>query len=351
MSLSPDTSSCKNLSGRRFELENRHIDVIATTISGSIKDWGKIQHIVPLFHRHGETDVNLCAVDSHADARRKTSELIQAGGNIIISAGGSGTFNAVLEGCFDSGRDLKDLRLGFLRKGSADLIGKVLGMPDDIEKAIDVFVESIKRDRVVPCDVIRVTDGGGEADPRRFVGYGGAELFGRIPYYTENRFVKYYKGILSQLFGDLGPFFIGTSLAIIEKVVRNIGRGKRRWRVIVDGNLAVENSFQSMIIVNGDLGKDLPFAESEPLGSGKFYLFVIDDKGVFKIFGQLKHAWDASISQNPEKYGFGSFVIEKSLVLEPEDAGEFPVNVDGSTMKCRGSVRFEICDQVRLLCA
>ncbi|MEE9554590.1 MAG: diacylglycerol kinase family protein [candidate division Zixibacteria bacterium] len=330
-------------------MENRHIDVIATTISGSIKDWGKIPRIVPLFESRGESDVRLCTMDSHAEARRKTAELIRAGGKIIISAGGSGTFNAVLEGCFDSGRDLKDLRLGFLRKGSADLIGKVLGMPDDIEKAIDVFVSAIRQDRVVPCDVILVTDSAGEAVPRRFVGYSGAELFGRIPHYTENRFIKYYKGILSQLFGDLGPFFIGTSLAIIEKVVKRIGRGKRRWRIIIDDKVVADSSFQSMIIVNGDLGKDLPFAKSEPLGSGKFYLFTIEDKGILRLFGQLKHAWDASITENPEKYGFGSFIIEKNLVLEPEDSGVFPVNIDGSTMKCGGSARFEICDQIRLL--
>jgi len=106
---------------------NPHIDVIATTISGSIKDWGKVKRIVPLFNEHGMTDVNLCTADTHAEARRKTAELVAAGGRIIISAGGSGTFNAVLEGCFDSGQDLKEVRIGFLRKGSADLIARRWG--------------------------------------------------------------------------------------------------------------------------------------------------------------------------------------------------------------------------------
>ena len=56
-----------------------HIDVIATTISGSIKDWGKVKQIVPLFKEYGINDVTLCAVDSHRDARIKTKELIQKG--------------------------------------------------------------------------------------------------------------------------------------------------------------------------------------------------------------------------------------------------------------------------------
>ncbi len=34
-------------------MKNKRIDVIATTISGSIQDWGKVKHIVPLFDSHG----------------------------------------------------------------------------------------------------------------------------------------------------------------------------------------------------------------------------------------------------------------------------------------------------------
>jgi len=121
-------------------MKSTRIDVIATTISGSIKDWGKVKHIVPLFKKHGFENVDLFTVDSHAAVRKKTHECLENGGRIIISAGGSGTFNSALEGCCDSGIRLNEIALGFLRKGSADLIGKTLGMPDDIEQAIKVFV-------------------------------------------------------------------------------------------------------------------------------------------------------------------------------------------------------------------
>jgi len=199
---------------------NPPIQIIATTISGSIRDWGKVKQIVPLFQQHGMQDVTLHALDSHREARARACDLRRQGARILISAGGSGTFNAVVEGCHDAGGDLSDLRLGFLRKGSADLIGKVLGMPDEIEPAISVFVRSIRENRVVPCDVIQASSERGERSSRRFVGYGGAEIFGEIPRVTENRFMKYYKGLLSQFFGDLGPFFVGTSLTILKRSVR-----------------------------------------------------------------------------------------------------------------------------------
>ena len=112
----------------------KRIDVIATTISGSVSDWSKVEQIVPLFKKHGEENVNLLIVDSHSEARKNASELIKDNCEILISAGGSGTFNAIIEGCYDAQCDFNKLRLGFLRKGSADLIGKVLGMPDNILK-------------------------------------------------------------------------------------------------------------------------------------------------------------------------------------------------------------------------
>ena len=330
-------------------MSNSPIEVIATTISGSIKDWGKVQRIVPLFRKLGRADVSLHAVDSHAEARQLTHDLVVKGQRTIISAGGSGTFNRVLEGCIDSNVGLKNIILGFLRKGSADLIGKTLGMPDDIESAIEVFVASLAKRRIVKCDVIQAVSGEKGIRPRHFVGYGGAGIFGRIPHYSENRFVKYYKGILGQLFGDLGPFFVSAALSILDKVIRQVGRKKTAWRITADGKEASQGHYQTMIIVNGDLGPDFPFAKSVPLGSGDFYLFAIRDLGLLNLPGQFKRAWNSSIMDRPELWGFESYRIEKSLKIEPDKGKPFPVNVDGSAMTCMHSASFRIIDQINLI--
>jgi diacylglycerol kinase family enzyme len=328
-----------------------HIDVIATSISGSIKDWSKVERIVPLFSSHGEDDVSLYEVDSHQAAREKASELLTSGSRIIISAGGSGTFTGILEGCYDSGADLSDLRLGFLRKGSADLIGKTLGMPDEIEAAIDVFVHAIRTDTVVPCDVLLAGSGAKDIPDRHFIGYGGAELFGEIPHYTENRFMKYYKGLLGQLFGDKGPFMVGTMCAVLARIPR-VARGKKTgWTITVDGAEAASGHFQALVLMNGDLGPDMPFAKSEPLGSGQFYLCAFRDIGFISLFQQLKRAFDTSIMDDPERWGFESFRISDSLELHPDHAGLFPLNCDGSTMNCSGFARIEMAGQIKLFSA
>jgi diacylglycerol kinase family enzyme len=325
------------------------IDVIATTISGSIKDWGKVHKIVPLFKEHGREDVSLHSVDTHAEAKELTHDLVVKGARTIISAGGSGTFNSVLEGCISSKVGLGNITLGFLRKGSADLIGKTLGMPDDIESAVKVFVESLAEKRTVKCDVIQVASEEKGERPRHFVGYGGAEIFGRIPHYTENRFMKYYKGILGQLFGDRGPFFVGALLAILDKTIKRIGRSKTSWSISVNGNKVTQDYYQAMVIVNGDLGPDLPFAKSVPLGSGDFHLFAIRDLGLRRLPRQFKHAWDSSITDQPELLGFEYYRIERSLKIEPDNSRPFPVNVDGSTKICRHSATFHIADFINLI--
>jgi len=300
---------------------SRRIDVIATTISGSVSDWGKIGRIVPLFRERGEVNVNLISVDSHADARQKACELARSGSEILISAGGSGTFNAVVEGCYDARCDFSKLRLGFLRKGSADLIGKVLGMPDEIEEAIEVFVNSIREDRVVPCDVLLASSERGDSVPRHFVGYGGAEVFGEVP----------------------------RTLAVISKTIRKIGRGKRRWEIVVDGQVLSQGYYQAIMIVNGDLGPNMPFAHGVPLGSGDFHVFAIRDNGVFRLPSQLKHAWDASVLEDPDKWGFEGFRVKEKLVLRPDDESVFHLNADGSALECCGSASVVIDDRIYFL--
>ncbi|MGD2136140.1 MAG: diacylglycerol kinase family protein, partial [Gemmatimonadales bacterium] len=328
-------------------MPTEHIDVVATTISGSIKDWSKVERIVPLFHDHGYDDVALHVVDSHTAARVSARAAAGAGGRTIIAAGGSGTFNAVLEGCCDAGVPLNELRLGFLRKGSADLIGKVLGMPDEIEEAIAVFATSIDQGRTVPCDLLSADSTESDGPIRHFVGYGGAELFGRIPHYTENRYIKYYKGILSQVFGDLGPFTTGMTLALIERVVRAPLTRRRTWRITGDGSPIAEGPYQALIIVNGYLGPDLPFA-SEPLGSGRFHLFGIRDQGLRRLLQQARRARAGSIADDPERWGFESYTVEQELRLEPQPRRPFPVNVDGSTMPCPERAVFRKVDRLRL---
>ena len=324
------------------------IDVIATTISGSIADWSKVERILPLFAAGGMDDVRLAAVDSHAAARQKTREALADGGRILISAGGSGTFNAVLEGCCDSGLPLGEIRLGFLRKGSADLIGKVLNMPDEIHSAIDVFAESITNDSYLSADVLHASCESSDERPRHFIGYAGAEIFGRIPHYTENRHIKYYKGFLGQIFGDLGPFTTGMALALLEKIIKAPFSDKKSWKIYADGEFRTAGFYQTIILVNGYLGPDLPFS-NESLASGKFYVFGLRDMGLLKLLSQAKHARKGTVVDDPERWGVEQIIAEDKVELICSTNNPFPINVDGSTFLAKNSMTFKRVAKIPLL--
>lgn len=305
------------------------IDVIATTISGSISDWSKMKHIIPLFQKYGLDNVNLFEVSSHRAARNTACSVLKDNGRLPISAGGSGTFRAVLEGCIESGVPLNDIRLGFLRKGSADLIGKTLGMPDEIEASVKILAQAISNDEWIPADILTAQI---RADLNRthyFIGYGGTGIFGRVPYFTENRFIKYYKGVLGQLFGDLGPFTTGMALAMIEKIFKSIYVKPQALQIWVDGKPTAQGLYQSVLVLNGHLGPDLPFSD-KPLGSGEFYIYGIKDLGFFKLWRQGKHALRGSISGHREDLGFESYVANSNMEIRYESNLLFPVNIDGS---------------------
>ncbi len=254
----------------------------------------------------------------------------------------------MLEGCLDAGIPLSDIRLGFLRKGSADLIGKVLEMPDVIEEAITVFAESIRQDRFIPADILQVHAPGSEDPPQHFIGYSGAELFGRIPHFTENRLIRYYKGILGQLFGDLGPFTTGMTLAITERLLRAPFKAGREWEIVVDETPALRGKFQAIIVVNGYLGPELAFSDGL-LGSGEFHAFAIRDLGALKLVRQAMMARKGTLKDAPEEWGFCGVTAKKSLQLICNHPDPFPVNVDGSTLVARRSVIYRRLGQIPLI--
>ena len=324
------------------------IEVIATAVSGSIADWGKVERIEPLFREAGWTGVRLSAVEGHREARARAAELVADGARILISAGGSGTFNAVLAGILDARPPLDEIRLGFLRKGSADLIGKVLGMPDEIEAAVRVFSAAIERDQVEPCDLLRVEAIGTGLPVKHFVGYGGAGLFGRIPHFTENRFMKWYKGVLSQAFGDLGPFTTGMTLAIGERLVKAPFARARVWRLTVDGDEAASGRFQALILVNGYLGPQLAYSE-DALGSGRFHCYALRDRGGLALLRQAGAARSGAIRRDPTRWGMEHYACARSLEIACDQP--FPLNVDGSTLLCKEKALIERVGAILLLSA
>jgi len=327
------------------------IEVVATTMSGSFADQRKVGHIADAFRSATGRTARLHPAHTHPDARRIAHAIVAGGGRTVVSAGGAGTFNAVLEGCHVDDVVPPDLRLAFLRKGSADLIGKVLHVADDLELAVAGIAEGIDADRRLGADVLAVDVIGpdGATVRRHLVGFGGLGVFGDVPRFTETRIIKYYKGLLGTLFGDLGPFFTGLVLASIYWWMRRLVGRIPPLALTLDDEAFPAERWVAVIVMNGDLGKDFPLGAGLPLESGTFRVLVLRYAGVRMMLRQIVACRTAALLDDPT--GYGAIVREvRTLSARPTRMHRpYMVNVDGLRQMAAGDVRVTVTGHVWLV--
>ncbi|HSL66398.1 MAG TPA: diacylglycerol kinase family protein [Gaiellaceae bacterium] len=327
------------------------IDVVATTISGSIEDQLKVGRIGPAFRARTTRPVRVHVAHSHAEAEELTRAAVSRGGRVLVAAGGAGTLNAVLEGAHLDGAVPGDLRLAVLRKGSADLIGKVLGIPDTLPEAVAAILGGIESGDTVPADVLAVEATGPEDAPvtRHLLGFGGFGVFGEIPRFTESRLIKAYKGVLGQLFGDLGPFMTGFALATVSWNLARV-RGRRpRLGLVLDGEELAPETWVSVILLNGDLGRDFRLGRGLDLASGTFRVIALPYRGPRETVRQAVACRTGAVLDDPARHGALVRTV-RSLTVRPERADhEQLVNVDGLKLRARGPVHVSVGSRVALV--
>ena len=83
-------------------------------------------------------------------AARFASGALRKGFDLVVAAGGDGTLNEVVNGI---GENLGDARVGLIPLGTGNDFARTIGVPDDIEAAIDLIVIGETRE----VDLVRVT--------------------------------------------------------------------------------------------------------------------------------------------------------------------------------------------------
>jgi diacylglycerol kinase family enzyme len=294
--------------------------------------------------------VRVHTANSHDEARAIARDLVAGHSRLIVSAGGAGTFNAVLEGAHLDGAPPPSLRLGFLRKGSADLIGKVLGISDDLPSAAAAIVEGIDADHRVAADVLAVSarDTGGREALRHIVGFGGVGIFGEVPRFTESRLIKIYKGVLGSLLGDLGPFLVGLALAALWWQVQRVLGRVPAMSLEMDDERFPPATWGAVMVLNGDLGPEFPLGRGLPLDGGAFRVVALRYVGVRRAWRQIEAARSGVVLDDPDRYDAVVRSV-RSLAVRPIDPRRYMVNVDGGRMIARGELRLSVSGRVWLI--
>lgn len=137
-----------------------------------------------------------------------TDEALDAGGDLVLAAGGDGTVRAVAAGLGGS-----DVPLGVIPEGTANLLARNLGIPLIEAEALGVALGDTER----PLDLVRITTDDGESDRFAVMAGLGLGLDAAIMNHTD-------PGLKSR----------AGSVAYLVAAVQKLGRKPRAMRVTVD---------------------------------------------------------------------------------------------------------------------
>ena len=104
----------------------------------------------------------------------------------------------------------------------------------------------------------------------------------------------------------------------------------------------------TVLVVNGDLGADLPLGRGLSLGSGSFRAFAMRYQGLPQALRQILAARRGAILREPERYGCIIRTVS-SLRVQPRSARPYAVNVDGGAMVACGELSVSVSDKIWLL--
>jgi diacylglycerol kinase (ATP) len=119
--------------------------IILNPAAGKARD---VEDVVARLSRVPNGEIRISS--KPGSAARFASAALRKGFDLVVAAGGDGTLNEVVNGI---GENLGDARLGLIPLGTGNDFARTLGVPDDIEAAIDLIVIGETRE----VDLVRVT--------------------------------------------------------------------------------------------------------------------------------------------------------------------------------------------------
>jgi diacylglycerol kinase (ATP) len=119
--------------------------IILNPAAGKARD---VEDVVARLSRVPNGEIRISS--KPGSAARFASAALRKGFDLVVAAGGDGTLNEVVNGI---GENLGDARLGLIPLGTGNDFARTIGVPDDIEAAIDLIVIGETRE----VDLVRVT--------------------------------------------------------------------------------------------------------------------------------------------------------------------------------------------------
>ncbi|AFM41902.1 conserved protein of unknown function BmrU [Desulfosporosinus acidiphilus SJ4] len=249
------------------------------------------------------------------DATSITRRVLHEGYTRIISVGGDGTINEVVNGFFIDGCLINpDAELALFSHGTGGDFVRSLS----ISRGIEGFIEILKKGRKRTIDVgeVQFLDDHGQPRNRYFLNVADIGLGGE----TVNRVNRQ-----SKLLGGKISFLIGTMVSIFR--YRN-----KTMRCKIDDKYCIEGRLNSIMVANGRyIGGGMMIAPNAEIDDGLFDVISLGDFSAWMLLRNIPKIYKGEHLKIPgvsEQRG-GSVSIttaEKALLdIDGEQPGQTPV--------------------------
>lgn len=243
------------------------------------------------------------------DAERIAREGVRAGIERVVVAGGDGTVNEVASGLLAAGLG-GYARLGILPVGTGGDLARGLGIPHEIDAAVDMLAADAHRR--IDAGRIRYLDTGGKTVTSHFVNVASFGISGLVDQLVNST---------TKRLGGTASFLIGTIKALARYRSREV-------TLRVDGEVVHAGPLVVAAAANGRyFGGGMHVAPEARIDDGLFDVVVVGDVPKRRLLAKLPLLYAGTHLQDP----ICRFV--RGRVIEAEASpGEVLLDVDGEAL-------------------
>ena len=298
-------------------MQPEKIAVVVNPVSANGKTGKRWPQVEEAFKKAGVA-IDFTFTKAPGHATEITKKYLKEGYNLIISVGGDGTANEVVNGFFEKDKPINELAAaGFMSTGTGRDFGRTIGTP----KMINEAVEHILKSTVRSIDLGRVTflNNDGQKEQRLFLNIAGLGLDGETVARV-NRTSKAFGGFISFLWGTL------ISLLLYKN---------KQMTITIDGKEVFSEKLVVLVIGNGRyFGGGMHIAPKAEIQDGFFDLVVIKDMTKLNLIANLPKVYAGTHLDHPQIASFRGRKITVSspeatlLDLDGEQPGLAPVEIE-----------------------
>jgi len=261
------------------------------------KRWNEVEAAF----QEADVEFSYSFTESPEHATDITRTYLQQGYDLIISVGGDGTANEVVNGFFSEGQMINpQAAVAFMSTGTGRDLGRTIGTPPSINEAVKHILQS----SVQPVDLGRVTftNNQGTKDVRYFINVAGLGLDGDTVARV-NRASKALGGFVSFLWGTL------VSLMLYKN---------KQMTITVDGAEICSEPVTVVVIGNGRyFGGGMCIAPQAVVDDGLFDIVILRGLSKPALLVNLPKVYCGKHLSHPR---ITSLRGQNIIVSSPEDA-------------------------------